>query len=120
MGITDTNKVSVTNTFIPKFKDQDKYKNILEKNKYRVIDVDIFDNRYIQKINTFSDDQEPLMYNFDGIRISKIKVLRIFNILIKNGIMSNLDSFMFSVSYNTIISEDNYNKLYDLIKDAIK
>lgn len=120
MGITDTNKVSVTNTFIPKFKDQDKYKNILKKNKYRVIDVDIFDNRYIQKINTFSDDQEPLIYNFDGIRISKIKVLRIFNILIKNGIMSNLDSFMFSVSYNTIISEDNYNKLYDLIKDAIK
>lgn len=120
MGITDTNKVSVTNTFIPKFKDQDKYKNILEKNKYRVIDVDIFDNRYIQKINTFSDDQEPLIYNFDGIRISKIKVLRIFNILIENGIMSNLDSFMFSVSYNTIISEDNYNKLYDLIKDAIK
>ena len=120
MGLTDTNKVSVTNTFIPKFKDQDKYKNILEKNKYRVIDVDIFDNRYIQKINTFSDDQEPLIYNFDGIRISKIKVLRIFNILIKNGIMSNLDSFMFSVSYNTIISENNYNKLYDLIKDAIK
>lgn len=120
MGITDTNKVSVTNTFIPKFKDQDKYKNILEKNKYRVIDVDIFDNRYIQKINTFSDDQEPLIYNFDGIRISKIKVLRIFNILIKNSIIGNLDSFMFSISYNTIISEDNYNKLYDLIKDAIK
>lgn len=120
MGITDTNKVSVTNTFIPKFKDQDKYKNILEKNKYRVIDVDIFDNRYIQKINTFSDDQEPLIYNFDGIRISKIKVLRIFNILIKNSIIGNLDSFMFSISYNTIISEDNYNKLYDLIKDTIK
>lgn len=120
MGINDTNKVSVTNTFIPKFKDDEKYRNILKRNKYGVIDVDIFDNRYIQKINTFSDDQEPLIYNFDGIRISKIKVLRIFNILIKNGIIGNLDSFMFSISYNTIISEDNYNKLYDLIKDAVK
>lgn len=120
MGITDTNKVSVTNTFIPSFKDDTKYRSVLEKNKYRAIDVDIFDNRYIQKINAFSDDQEPLIYNFDGIRISKIKVLRIFNILIKNGIMSNLDSFMFSISYNTIISKDNYDKLYDLIRIAIK
>ena len=91
-----------------------------DEEKIQLLDYRIFDNRYIQKINTFSDDQEPLIYNFDGIRISKIKVLRIFNILIKNSIIGNLDSFMFSISYNTIISEDNYNKLYDLIKDAIK
>lgn len=119
-GITNDNKREITKTIIPKFKNESKYRDILNKNEYRMIDVDIFDNEFIQKINTFSDQEEPLLYNFEGIRISKIKVLRIFNMLIKNGVVATLDSFLFAVCYNTIISDEDYKRLCSLIEKTVR
>lgn len=118
MGITDSNKYDITNTIIPEFKNRYKYLEILRNDYNRSIDVDIFDNKYIQMINIFSDRKEPLVYNFAGIRISKIKVLRIFNILLKNGITDDIDSFLFALTYNTIISQDDYERLVNCVKNC--
>ena len=90
------------------------------KNTDLSIDFEIFDNEFIQNINVYSDKEEPLIYNFEGIRISKIKVLRIFNALLKNHVLANMDSFMFSVTYNTIINQNDYNRLADIIKKVIQ
>ena len=89
------------------------------KNTDLSIDIEIFDNEFIQNINVYSDKEEPLIYNFEGIRISKIKVLRIFNALLKNRVLADIDSFMFSITYNTIINQNDYNKLADIIKKVI-
>lgn len=118
-GINDSNKREITNTIIPIFNAKNRYLEVLEKDYDRVIDVSIFDNEYIQKINVFSDEVEPLIYNFGGIRISKIKVLRIFNILIKNGILASLDSLLFAITYNTIISAENYERLSEMIRECL-
>lgn len=118
LNINDNNKVEITNTIIPKFADRDKYMEII-KNTDLSIDIEIFDNEFIQNINVYSDKEEPLIYNFEGIRISKIKVLRIFNALLKNHILADIDSFMFSITYNTIINQNDYNKLTDIIKKVI-
>lgn len=118
-GINDSNKREITNTIIPIFNAKNRYLEVLEKDYDRVIDVSIFDNEYIQKINVFSDEVEPLIYNFGGIRISKIKVLRVFNILIKNGILASLDSLLFAITYNTIISAENYERLSKMIKECL-
>lgn len=118
LNINDNNKVEITNTIIPEFTDRGKYMEII-KNTDLSIDFEIFDNEFIQNINVYSDKEEPLIYNFDGIRISKIKVLRIFNALLKNHVLANMDSFMFSVTYNTIINENDYNRLADIIKKVI-
>lgn len=118
MGITDSNKYSVTNTIIPEFKDKYKYLEILKKDSNRSIDVDIFDNKYIQMINIFSDRNEPLIYDFAGIRISKIKVLRVFNTLLKNGIDASIDSFLFALTYKTIISQKDYERLVNCVKNC--
>lgn len=118
LNINDNNKVEITNTIIPEFTDRGKYMEII-KNTDLSIDFEIFDNEFIQNINIYSDKEEPLIYNFDGIRISKIKVLRIFNALLKNHVLANLDSFMFSVTYNTIINQNDYNRLADIIKKVI-
>ncbi len=116
LDINDDNKMEITNTFRPSFIREEQYLKILDSNKDNVIDVFIFDNEYIQLINIFSDTVEPLIYNFKGIRISKIKVLRVFSILLRNGVDSNFDSFLFSVLYNTIISKEDYDKLVNIIK----
>lgn len=118
LDINDNNKVEITNTIIPEFTDRDKYMQII-KNTDLSIDIEIFDNEFIQNINVYSDKEEPLIYNFEGIRISKIKVLRIFNALLKNHVLANMDSFMFSITYNTIINQNDYNKLADIIKKVI-
>ena len=118
-GINDSNKREITNTIIPIFNAKNRYLEVLEKDYDRVIDVSIFDNEYIQKINVFSDEVEPLIYNFGGIRISKIKVLRVFNILIKNGILASLDSLLFAITYNTIISAENYKRLSKMIRECL-
>lgn len=118
-GINDSNKREITNTIIPIFNVKNRYLEVLEKDYDRVIDVSIFDNEYIQKINVFSDEVEPLIYNFGGIRISKIKVLRVFNILIKNGILASLDSLLFAITYNTIISAENYERLSKMIRECL-
>lgn len=118
LDINDNNKVEITNTITPEFTDRDKYMEII-KNTDLSIDIEIFDNEFIQNINVYSDKEEPLIYNFDGIRISKIKVLRIFNALLKNHVLADIDSFMFSITYNTIINQNDYNKLADIIKKVI-
>lgn len=118
LNINDNNKAEITNTIIPEFTDRGKYMEII-KNTDLSIDFEIFDNEFIQNINVYSDKEEPLIYNFDGIRISKIKVLRIFNALLKNHVLANMDSFMFSVTYNTIINQNDYNRLADIIKKVI-
>lgn len=118
LDINDNNKVEITNTIIPQFTDRDKYMQII-KNTDLSIDIEIFDNEFIQNINVYSDKEEPLIYNFEGIRISKIKVLRIFNALLKNHVLADIDSFMFSITYNTIINQNDYNKLADIIKKVI-
>lgn len=118
LNINDNNKADITNTIIPEFTDRGKYMEII-KNTDLSIDFEIFDNEFIQNINIYSDKEEPLIYNFDGIRISKIKVLRIFNALLKNHVLANMDSFMFSVTYNTIINQNDYNRLADIIKKVI-
>ena len=118
LDINDNNKVEITNTIIPEFTDRDKYMEII-KNTDLSIDIEIFDNEFIQNINVYSDKEEPLIYNFEGIRISKIKVLRIFNALLKNHVLADMDSFMFSITYNTIINQNDYNKLADIIKKVI-
>lgn len=118
-GINEANKREITNTIVPTFNTGNRYLEIVEKDYDRVIDVSIFENEYIQKINVFSDEVEPLIYNFGGVIISKIKVLRIFNILIKNGILASLDSLLFAITYNTIISAENYDKLSEIVRECL-
>ena len=57
-----------------------------------------------------------LIYNFDGVRISRLKVLRIYNKLIKNGIEDSMDSFMYAITYKSILSELSYTKIYNCVK----
>lgn len=119
LGITEENKEENTGTFTKIFENQEQYNEIMDNVDSSEIDDDIFEDPYIQKINEYSDPNEPLAYNFDGIRISKLKVLRVYNTLLKSGVTPSKDSFMYAISYNTIISENNYNKLDKLVEKQI-
>lgn len=113
-NINNSNKFDITGTFIPTFSRD--YYAIIRNKVDREIAASIFDNPYIQHINMYSDRSEPLAYNFDGIRISKLKVLRVFDALIECGVEINDESFLFAILYNTIISKDDFDKLRKMIR----
>lgn len=119
-GITDLNKMEVTNTIYPVFDNQVEYDSIMKNVSSFEIDDSIFDHDYIKAINNYSDQNEPLAYNFSGIRISKLKVLRVFDTLLKNGVTPSIDSLMFAVTYHTIINQEDYDRLEMIIKGSIQ
>ena len=113
-SINEDNKYIVTGAFIPTYS-RDYY--ALIKNKIdKEIMASIFDNPYIQHVNKYSDKNEVLLYNFDGIRISKMKTLRVFDALLSAGVAPSDESFLFSLLYNTIISKDDFERLSKMVK----
>ncbi len=118
-GINDDNKREVTAAIIPHFNKKGEYISALENAQCVEIDNDIFDNPFILKLNEYSTI-DPLLYYFDGIRISKLKVLRIFGTLINNGIVPDEDSLLFSVTYNSIINQEEFDKIALIIKEVVQ
>ena len=113
-NINEQNKRAITKTFIPTYSID--YYSVIKDKIDLEIEASIFDNPYIQYVNKYSDHKEPLLYNFNGIRISKMKVLRVFDAIINSGIPSSEEAFLFSLLYNTIISKDDYLKLQKIIR----
>ena len=118
-NIKEDNKIEKTDTFIPTFKNEEEYETII-KNNYTDINDEIFENNYIKAIDKYTDIKNPLIYNFDGTRISKLKVLRIFGLLIEKGVKPNLESLMYSVTYKSILDERSYTKLNNIISKEIE
>lgn len=113
-SINEDNKYLVTGAFIPTYS-RDYY--TLIKNKIdKEIMASIFDNPYIQHANKYSDSNEVLLYNFDGIRISKMKTLRVFDALLSVGVAASDESFLFALLYNTIISKEDFKRLSKMVK----
>lgn len=112
-SINEDNKYIITKAYTPVYT-RDYY--ALVKNEIdHDIDARVFDSPYIQHINKYSDKKEALVYNFDGIRISKLKVLRIFDALLNAEILLDDESFLFAVLFNTIISQEDYEKVKSMI-----
>lgn len=113
-NITEENKVEKTDTYQPTFKHEDEYESMI-KNNYCDIDDSIFENDYIKIIDKYTSSTNPLIYNFDGVRISKLKVLRIFGLLLNKGVNPTPESITYSIVYNTIMSERSYSKITNII-----
>lgn len=113
-GIIESNKVEKTDTYIPRFKEQSAY-NKITKNTNIDINDEIFTKKYINYLNKYTDKNNALCYNFDGIRISKLKVLRIYNLLLSNGINESSDSILYAITYKSIINERSFNKLAHIV-----
>lgn len=113
-GITESNKAEKSDTYIPRFKEQSAY-NKITKNTNIDINDQIFEKKYISYLNKYTDKNNALCYNFEGIRISKLKVLRIYDLLLSNGINESTDSILYAITYKSIINERSFNKLANIV-----
>lgn len=119
-NIKDNNKKEMTDTIEVNIKSRDRLDRIIKKSDDVSITNSIFNNAFIQSINKYIDYDNALIYNFDGVRISRLKVLRIYNALMKKGIKDSIDNFMYAITYNSIISQENYDKILKIVKKEIE
>ena len=102
------------------FDREEEYNQAAEESLVQSISDDIFDNKYIINLDHYLDTKESLLYDINGIKISKLKVLRIYNMLCKKGLGNTIDSILFSICYHKIMTVDEYDQLLIDIKKIIE
>lgn len=121
LGIYDLESAKeVTKTFEILFEKQDKYMKCARLSLTNSISDNVFDYPYIVSMNHFSDPHETLLYDIAGIKISKLKVLRIYDSLCKCGLGDSLDALLFAVTYHKLFTEYEYHKLVVTIKEEVE
>lgn len=103
----------------PIFAREKDYEQVAKKSIYNKISDDIFTREEIISLNRFSDLKETLLYDINGLKVSKLKVLRIYDALCKNNLGESLESLLYAICYNKIITKEEYNKLIIDIKQTV-
>lgn len=103
----------------PIFAREKDYEQVAKKSIYNKISDDIFTREEIISLNRFSDLKETLLYDINGLKVSKLKVLRIYDALCKNNLGGTLESLLYSICYNKIITKEEYEKLIIDMKQTV-
>lgn len=119
-GIHDKESaLTVTRHQKPIFAKEKEYEQAAKKSLHNKISDDIFTREEIVSLNRFSDLKETLLYDINGLKISKLKVLRIYDALCKNNLGGTLESLLYAICYNKIITKEEYEKLIIDMKQTV-
>lgn len=102
----------------PVFPKEKEYEEIAKNSLQNKISDDIFTRDEIVNLNRFSDAKETLLYDINGLKVSKLKVLRIYDALCQNNLGNTLDALLYAICYNKIITQEEYKRLIIDIKQA--
>ena len=94
------------------------YQSIARESLHHAISITIFEYPEIISLDRFSDSKESLLYDINGLRISKLKVLRIYNALCEQNLGKTIDALLFAITYHKILTEEEYNDLVINIKQT--
>ncbi len=117
-GITDDNKQEKTMTIKIECTNQEEFDKAVEDAKGRDEELYnlVYNDPIILELEEKTDASDPARYDFNGILISKQKVKRIYNIL-KNNHLENLDdSLLYAITYNSIMSQETFDSLKEMLK----
>ena len=121
-GINEENKEQKTMTVEITFPDQEDFDYAVAEAKTRPTteeDMISTDPKLID-LEEFTDEQDPLRYDFNGVLISKPKVFRIYNALKEAKLDSLEDSLLYAITYNSILSEDALERIKTILRDRRK
>lgn len=120
-GIFDIESAKkVTGQMEPHLEKEEEYEKQAKESIHHPISEEIFQNSIIISLNRFNDAKETLLYDINGIKISKLKVLRIYNALCKNNLGNTLDAILYAICYQTILTTEKYEELKNTIKQTIE
>lgn len=121
-GVTEENKQDKTMTITPPIQNKETFDETIEEVKTQCLKVKdlTVDDDNLERLEEYTDQTNPLRYNFEGTLISKLKVKRIYNILKNYNIHELEDSLLYAVLYNTIINQADYEKVKKIVKSRSK
>lgn len=93
------------------------YDNVFDISNLNIITNDVLNDENIKALERYSENEE--LYNFNGVRISKKKVLRRYGALKSSDKADSMASIMYCITYGSMLDEDEFNKIYDLVKKCV-
>lgn len=118
-GIQENNKKVLTMTIDPPVNNKDKFDQAVSEFSSNEIGYLTFTDDRLKDLDEYLDETK-IRYNFDGVIISKLKVQRIFYILVQAGLDNLEDSLLYAITYNTIINQENFDKIKNIVKSRSK
>lgn len=117
-GVTEENKQEKTMTIDPPIKNKELFEETVQevKTECKPLKNLVQSSHALDKLDQYIDQNNPLRYNFNGTLISKLKVERIYNILLNYGLENEEDSLLYAILYNTIINKEDYEKVKQIVK----
>lgn len=81
------------------------------------ISQEVLNDQNIKALEKFSESDD--VYNFNGTRISKRKVLRYYSVLKNNNKAMGLSALMYCIVYNSMLDQNELYNIYDLVKKVV-
>ena len=103
-GITKTNKEAIVKQYSPSF--PEKYNEIINSSKNNGPLTLSLKDEFIAKLDIYKEDE--LRYNFNGVVISRQKVLRLYETLLKNLYGKSVTSIKYCICKYSILTEEQY------------
>lgn len=87
--------------------------SILTESKNNTLSEIVFQNKVLAQLEKYKKNN--YVYDFDGRLISRLKVLRLAETILKNGINIDQDILLYIMTYDSIITEEEINKIRQII-----
>ena len=128
-GITNDNKDEMLNKYIIDESVKEKYDSIVDSEMRKILkDVrdnkgylykpEVMEDQFIQSLNEKYGNSDIYAYVIDGIRISKVKVLRLYSILKDQITPENKKEIInYILTYNSIIDKNDMYKIDKVVKE---
>ena len=110
--------IAITGYQAPFFMKEATLEKIAKDSTNYSINDNIFEKPEIACLNRFSSQNETLLYDINGLKISKLKVLRIYDALCQNNLGNTTESLLYAICYNKIITKEEYENLKITIRQV--
>ena len=114
-GLNDNNKQAQTMTIDPVVRNQYIFDGAV-RGKEADINFRNFRDPRLNELEEFIDPLNPLVYDFNGTRISVLKVQRVLYLLNQANVDNLDDSLLYAITYNTIIDQNNFDKIKNIVR----
>lgn len=114
-SINKDNKEEAVEQYIPKFNSI--YDEVVNKDRNTGPVILTYRNYFI---TTLEDKykMDDLRYDFNGVIISRFKVLRIYETLMKNRVAGTYNAVLYAICKNSILTEEQYKNITDCLDRA--
>lgn len=92
----------------------DELDEILNKHDNTIITDLVLKNSWIERLELYCSANQ-LYYQLKGVKISRFKVLRLFETILKESPLNLKEAFLYVVTYKSLLNQEEYDKIKELI-----